>query len=97
MALSGVLAAGDRLFRVVGVSGDVSRVTPGLPMARSMPSQVALVAALVAAVSGWGVVHHGRQMIHEGVTVGEGGGWTALLLTEFMVSFAAACVAIYHH
>jgi len=70
---------------------------PSLPMARSMPSQVAPVAALVAAVSGWGVVHHGRQMIHEGVTVGEGGGWTALLLTEFMVSFAAAGVAIYHH
>jgi len=36
-------------------------------------------------------------MIHEGVTVGEGGGWTALLLTEFMVSFAAAGVAVYHH
>ncbi len=36
-------------------------------------------------------------MLHEGVTVADGGGWTALLLTEFMISFAAACVAIYHH
>ncbi len=62
-----------------------------------MPSNVALVAALAAAVSGWGVVHHGRRMIHEGVTVEDGGGWVALLLTEFMVSFSAACVAIYHH
>ena len=62
-----------------------------------MPSQIALVAALVAALGGWGVVHHGRQMLREGVTVADGGGWTALLLTEFMISFAAACVAIYHH
>jgi hypothetical protein len=66
-------------------------------MARPVPSHVALVAALVAAVSGWGVVHHGRQMIHEGVTVEDGGGWVALLLTEFMVSFSASCLAIYHH
>jgi len=36
-------------------------------------------------------------MIHEGVTVEDGGGWVALLLTEFMVSFSASCLAIYHH
>ena len=83
--------------RATGVSSGGSRSPSGLPMARSVPSTVALVAALAAAVSGWGVVHHGRQMIHEGVTVEDGGGWVALLLTEFMVSFSASCVAIYHH
>jgi len=62
-----------------------------------MVNQVSLFAALVCALGGWLFVRHGRQMLRAGVTLEEGGGWTALLLTEFMVSMVAACVAISYH
>jgi len=62
-----------------------------------MPNRIALIAALVCALSGWLAVRHGRQMLRSGVSMEEGGGWTALLLTEFMISMAAACVAISYH
>jgi hypothetical protein len=59
-----------------------------------MPSTLSLVAALVAAVSGWGVVHHGRALMFNGTTLQDGGGWTAIILTETMISLGAAAFAI---
>jgi hypothetical protein len=59
-----------------------------------MASQRALFAALVAACSGYSVVRHGKRMMHEGVTVEEGGGWTAVLISEALVCFAAVGVAL---
>ena len=40
---------------------------------------------IVAVLSGWALVHHSRAMLHNGITAAEGGGWTALILAEFMV------------
>jgi hypothetical protein len=57
-------------------------------------SLVTLVAIVVAVAAGWGVVHHGRALMHDGTTLQDGGGWTALILTETMVSLAAAAFAI---
>jgi hypothetical protein len=59
-----------------------------------VPTNLALIAALVAATSGWGVVHHGKALMHNGVGLQDGGGWTALILTETMISLSAACVAL---
>lgn len=39
------------------------------------------------------MVRHARPMLHEGVGVDDGGGWTALIITEFIITFAAAAVA----
>lgn len=55
-------------------------------------SSVTLAAMIVAALSGWAVVHHSRAMLHNGITAAEGGGWTALILAEFtMHGIAVAC------
>jgi hypothetical protein len=56
-------------------------------------SPVTLVAMIVAALSGWALIHHSRVMLHNGITAAEGGGWTALILVEFMVhGIAVSCV-----
>lgn len=59
-----------------------------------MPSQITLVAALIAAASGWGVVHHGRALMFHGTSLQDGGGMTALILLETMISLGAAAFAI---
>ena len=59
-----------------------------------MPSQRALIAALVAAVSGFAVVRTARTMVEGGFTVEDGGGWAALLIAEVCCSFAAVAVAL---
>jgi hypothetical protein len=59
-----------------------------------MPATRALVAALVAAVSGYAVIRTGRSMMGSGVELQDGGGWAALLITEVCVSFAAVGVAL---
>ena len=59
-----------------------------------MPAQRALIAALVAAISGYAVVRHGRKMIHEGVGLEDGGGWTAILLLEVLCCFSAVAAAL---
>ena len=59
-----------------------------------MPSSRALVAALVAALSGYAVVRTGRAMMRSGVQLEDGGGWAALLIAEICVSFAAVAVAL---
>jgi hypothetical protein len=59
-----------------------------------MPSHRALIAALVAAVSGYAAMRTGRAMLDGGFTVEDGGGWAALLIAEVCCSFAAAAVAL---
>ena len=59
-----------------------------------MPSTQALIAALVAAVSGYAVVRTGRTMLGTGVDLLDGGGWAALLVLEACVSFGAVGVAL---
>jgi len=59
-----------------------------------MSSHRALIAALVAAVSGYAVVRTARAMVDGGVTVDDGGGWAALLIAEVCCSSAAIAVAL---
>jgi hypothetical protein len=59
-----------------------------------MPAQRALIAALIAALSGYAVVHHGRKMMHEGIGLEDGGGWTAILITEVLCCFSAVAAAL---
>ena len=59
-----------------------------------MPTQRALIAALIAALSGYAVVRTARTMVDGGVTVEDGGGWAALLIAEVCCSFAAVAVAL---
>ncbi len=59
-----------------------------------MPETVSLIAALVAAVSGYAVVRTGRTMMGNGIELQDGGGWAALLITEVCVSIAAVGVAL---
>ena len=59
-----------------------------------MPSVITLTAMLIAALAGWGVVRHGKALMHHGTSLQDGGGWTAIILTEAMVSLGAAAFAI---
>ena len=59
-----------------------------------MPSHRVLLAALVAAASGWAVVRTGRAMMNQGIGLDDGGGWAALLIAEVCASFAAVAVAL---
>jgi len=59
-----------------------------------MPATKSLVAALVAALSGFAVVRTGKAMMRDGVGIQDGGGWAALLIAEVCVSFTAVAVAL---
>ena len=59
-----------------------------------MASHLSLIAALVAAASGYAVVRTARTLMHNGDTLADGGGWTALILTETMISLGAAAFAV---
>jgi hypothetical protein len=59
-----------------------------------VPATVSLIAMLVAAISGWGVVHHGKALMFNGTTLQDGGGWTAIILVETMISLGAAAFAL---
>lgn len=60
-----------------------------------MPSPRALVGMLVAAVAGFSMIRHARQMLHDGTSLEDGGGWTALVLAEFVVAMSAVAFALY--
>lgn len=60
-----------------------------------MPSTRTLIAMLVAIASGYSMIRHARKMPHDGVALEDGGGWTALILTEFMIAMGGLGVAIY--
>lgn len=59
-----------------------------------MPATRSLIAALIAAISGFAVVRTARAMMRTGVEVQDGGGWAAILITEVCVSFTAVAVAL---
>lgn len=59
-----------------------------------MSFHLAAVASLVALVSGWGLIHHARSMLFNGVGVQEGGGWAALILAETMVFLVSVAIAL---
>ena len=59
-----------------------------------MASQRPLIAAIVALTAGYSMLRHASRMLHDGVGVGDGGGWTALIIAEFMIAFAATAVAL---
>lgn len=59
-----------------------------------MPISMTLIAVAVSAISGWGLIRHGRALIHNGDSLANGGGWTAIILTETMISLGAAAFAI---
>ena len=60
----------------------------------TMPATQSLVAALVAALSGFAVVRTGKAMMREGMETQDGGGWAALLIAEVCGNFAAVGVAL---
>ena len=60
----------------------------------AMPAMRSLIAALIAAISGFAVVRTGGAMMRNGVDLQEGGGWAAIVITEVCVSFAAVAVAL---
>ena len=77
------------------VRGTIESSRAGFPAeSNGMPGTASLIAALVAAAAGWGVVHHGRALMHNGDSLQNGGGWTAIILTETMVSLGAAAFAM---
>jgi hypothetical protein len=59
-----------------------------------MPDTASLIAALVAAVSGFAVIHHGKALMFHSTSLQDGGGWTAIILAETMISLGAAAFAI---
>ena len=60
----------------------------------TMPATKSLLAALIAAISGYAVVRTGKAMMREGIDIQDGGGWAALLIAEVCVSFTAVAVAL---
>ena len=49
---------------------------------------------LVAVTVGYSMIRHAQRMLHEGVSFEDGGGWTALVLTEFVVAMGGVGVAL---
>ncbi len=60
----------------------------------TMPATQSLLAALVAALSGFAVVRTGKAMMRDGVGIQDGGGWAALLIAEVFVNVTAVAVAL---
>jgi hypothetical protein len=57
-------------------------------------NHAALIAAAIAALSGWGLIHHGKAVLHSGVGIADGGGWTVILLVETMLFLVGINVAL---
>ncbi len=53
-----------------------------------------LVATGVAMATGSMTVHHCRRLIRDGVSMDDGGGWTVLIVLEFVVTMIAVSAAI---
>lgn len=58
-----------------------------------MRQHTGLVATLVAVGAGWSTIRHCRRLLHDGVGFDDGGGWTAVIMTEFMVFLVAVGAA----
>ena len=53
-----------------------------------------LIATLVASGCAYGMLRHSRQMLFDGVSLSDGGGWAALVMVEFTVALGALAVAL---
>ena len=53
-----------------------------------------LIATLVAAGCAYAMLHHSKQMLHEGASLA-GGGMTVLVMSEFTAALAAISVALH--
>ena len=54
-----------------------------------------LLALPICLASGYALLFHARQMMHEGVSLEDGGGWTAVVTGEFLVHVSALAVVLY--
>ena len=54
-----------------------------------------MLSTLVAAGCGYAMLRHARQMMFEGVTLSDGGGYAALVMVEFTAALAAIAVALF--
>jgi len=54
-----------------------------------------LIAVLVAAGCSWAMLRHSRQMLFDGVSLTDGGGWAVLVMVEFTAAMVAIAVALY--
>jgi hypothetical protein len=61
---------------------------------RVVLSRRGLICTLVAGGCAWAMLRHSRQMLFEGVSMSDGGGWAALVIAEFTASLAAIAVAL---
>ena len=55
----------------------------------------ALISTLVAAGCGYAMLRHSKAMLFHGVGLRDGGGWTALVMTEFVAAFGSISIALY--
>jgi hypothetical protein len=53
-----------------------------------------LLATLTAAGCAYAMLRHSRQMMFDGISLSEGGGWAALVMVEFTVALGALAVAL---
>jgi hypothetical protein len=58
-----------------------------------MPRSV--IATLVASTAGFATIRHARRMLHDGVDLDAGGGWTAVIMAEVMITLTALAIAVY--
>lgn len=64
-------------------------------MVRVVLGHRVILATLVAAGCAYAMLRHSRQMMFEGVSFSDGGGWAALVMAEFTVALGALAVALY--
>jgi hypothetical protein len=64
-------------------------------MAELIFAERPLIAILVALAAAYAMTRHARLMLHQGIGVETGGGWTAVFMCEFMIALAALGVASY--
>lgn len=52
------------------------------------------LSTLIAAGCAYAMLRHSRQMMFEGISLSDGGGWAALVTVEFTAALAAIAVAL---
>lgn len=53
-----------------------------------------LFATLVASGCAYAMLRHARQMMFDGISLSDGGGWAALVMVEFTIALGALGVAL---
>ena len=60
-----------------------------------VPGFRSFIALLIAAGCGYAMLRHSRRMLFDGVSLSDGGGWTAVILGEFTIALGALAIASY--